>query len=165
MTLAIANKVKTISSLELVTIINEVRAKEGKTTTLRHDNLIKKNEVHPGIDSRIFLGEYTDSIGRSLKCYHLPKREAELIAMSESLTIQAKVYDRLNEMYRIAETKKSAKYVPSASLAMLREAQARKSNVEAAASILTKVFNIPDCVRMNLLNERSEIEIFCRRSY
>ncbi len=89
----IANTPITMSSIELVGVINELRAK-GKAE-LRHDNFIKKVESHPGIDSPKFLGEYKDSTGRPLKCYNLPKRECELLVMSESLAVQTRVYDRM----------------------------------------------------------------------
>ena len=88
-------KQATMTSLELVETINEVRKAEGKKP-LRHDNFITKIEKHPGIDSPKFLGQYKDTTGRDLKCYRLPKRECELMVMSESLAVQTKVYDKLN---------------------------------------------------------------------
>ena len=57
-----------------------------------------KLEKHPSIDSPKFLGQYKDSTGRTLKCYHLPKRECELMVMSESLEVQVKVYDRMTAL-------------------------------------------------------------------
>lgn len=65
---------------------------------MRHDNFMVKIEKHPGIDSPKFLGQYKDSTGRTLKCYHLPKREAELMVMSESLEVQTRVYDRMTAL-------------------------------------------------------------------
>lgn len=90
------NTAVTMTSLELVEIINSLR-EEGRTE-LRHDNFLVKIEKHPGIDSPKFLGQYKDSTGRALKCYHLPKREAELMVMSESLAVQTKVYDRMSAL-------------------------------------------------------------------
>jgi len=87
----------TMTSLELVDTINEVRAAEGKKP-LRHDNFMVKIEKHPAIDSPKYLGQYKDSTGRELKCYRLPKRECELMVMSESLAVQARVYDKMNEL-------------------------------------------------------------------
>ena len=87
-------KVVTISSLDLVETINLVRSAEGKKT-LRHDHFLAKIEKHPGIDAPKFRAIYTDAVGREKPCYHLPKREAELMVMAESLAVQAKVYDRL----------------------------------------------------------------------
>ena len=86
-----------MTSLDLVETINGVRRAEGKKP-LRHDNFISKIEKHPGIDSPKFLGQYKDSTGRTLKCYHLPKRECELMVMSESLAVQTKVYDRMTAL-------------------------------------------------------------------
>ena len=87
------NTTPTMSSVELVGVINELR-EEGKAELL-HKNFMVKIENHPGIDSAKFLAQYKDSTGRSLKCYHLPKRECELMVMSESLAVQTKVYDRM----------------------------------------------------------------------
>lgn len=94
--------VATMSSLEIVEVINEERKADAEAVgtrfiALRHDNFLVKIEKHPGIDSPKFLGEYKDGTGRALKCYHLPKREAELMVMSESLKVQTRVYDRLAE--------------------------------------------------------------------
>lgn len=91
---------QTMSSLELVAIINEMRG-SGKAE-LRHDNFMAKIESHPGITSPKFLG-HVDVPGpngatRKSKCYHLPKREAELMVMSESLEVQTKVYDQFEAL-------------------------------------------------------------------
>jgi hypothetical protein len=86
----------TMTSLELVTIINSMR--EPGRADLRHDHFMAKIENHPGIDSPKFLGQYKDSTGRTLKCYQLPKRECEILVMSESLAVQAKVYDRMTKL-------------------------------------------------------------------
>lgn len=83
----------TMCSVDIVDVINEERG-EG-AAVMRHDNFLTKIEKHPGIDSPKFLGQYKDSTGRKLKCYNLPKREAELMVMSESLKVQTRVYDRL----------------------------------------------------------------------
>jgi len=87
----------TMTSLELVDTINEVRAAEGKKP-LRHTHFIAKIEKHPGFNSAEFLAQYKDSTGRELKCYRLPKRECELMVMSESLAVQARVYDKMAEL-------------------------------------------------------------------
>jgi len=94
--------VATMSSMEIVSVINEERKADAEAVgtrfvALRHDNFLVKIEKHPGIDSPKFLGEYKDGTGRAVKCYHLPKREAELMVMSESLKVQTRVYDRLME--------------------------------------------------------------------
>lgn len=94
--------VATMSSMEIVNVINEERKADAEAVgtrfvALRHDNFLVKIEKHPGIQSPKFLGDYMDERGRSQKCYHLPKREAELMVMSESLKVQTRVYDRLSE--------------------------------------------------------------------
>lgn len=92
--------VPTMSSLELVDIINSMRP-EGSAELL-HKNLLAKIENHPGITSAKFLAHVEIDIGngakRKSKCYHLPKRECELLVMSESLEVQTKVYDRMAEL-------------------------------------------------------------------
>jgi len=92
--------VPTMSSRELVELINSHR-QEGRKQ-IRHDNFMVKIESHPSIDCPKFLGHYIDSMGRPKKCYHLPKREAELMVMSESLDVQAKVYDRMTKLEAVA---------------------------------------------------------------
>ena len=99
---ALVNGTPTMSSMELVELINGMRT-PGKVE-LRHDNFMSKIEKHPGIMSPKFLGhiEVPGPNGgtRKSKCYFLPKRECELMVMSESLEVQTKVYDRLSEIER-----------------------------------------------------------------
>ena len=94
--------VATMSSLELVDIINSLR-KPGEPA-IRHDNLMRRIENHPGITSPQFRGHVEIDIGngakRKSKCYHLPKRECELLVMAESLEVQTKVYDRMADLER-----------------------------------------------------------------
>lgn len=90
----------TMSSLEIVDMINEERkleaeARGDKFTVLRHDHFMAKIEKHPGIDGPKFRGVYIGGNGQERPCYHLPKREAELMVMSESLEVQTRIYDRL----------------------------------------------------------------------
>ncbi len=94
--------VATMSSLELVEIINSVRPKG--STKLLHKNLMAKIENHPGITSAKFSAHVLVDIGngakRKSKCYHLPKRECELLVMAESREVQTKVYDRMADLER-----------------------------------------------------------------
>lgn len=87
-----------MTSLELLDIINEVRKLNGKPK-LRYDNLIAKIESHPGIEAPKFLGHASclmaSGATRTEKLYNLPRRECDLLVMSESLALQAQVYDRL----------------------------------------------------------------------
>jgi phage anti-repressor protein len=83
------NGIKTMSSVEIVEVINAMR-KPG-SAVLAHDNFLKKIKAHPGITGVNFYGSYSDPLGREQNCYYLPKREAELMVMSESLEVQTKV--------------------------------------------------------------------------
>lgn len=97
---------KVMSSLELVELINQIRKQEemasGESSRhyveLRHDHFIAKIANHPGINAPKFRGVYTGGNGQERPCYHLPKREAYLMVMSESLSVQAAVYDRWQEL-------------------------------------------------------------------
>jgi hypothetical protein len=89
--------VKTMSSIEIVKIINDMR-EDGKAE-LRHDNFIAKVvKVLGEVAALNFQVSYKDSTGRTLKCYALPKREAHLMVMSENYKVQAAVYDRMVEL-------------------------------------------------------------------
>jgi hypothetical protein len=97
-------KGSTMSSVELIDVINEMRKKE-KKPILRHDNFMKKIESHPAIQSPKFLGDYKDDRGRTYPCYHLPKFECELMVMSESREVQARVLKRLVVLEEEAATR------------------------------------------------------------
>lgn len=125
----IAKSQATMSTLAMVAIINEARAAEGKRP-LRHDNLLAKVEKHPGINSPKFLGEYKDSTGRWLKCYRLPKRECELMVMSESQAVQAKVYDKLTALEATQPPVASLPVVRDTRTAALIEALVRQDALE-----------------------------------
>lgn len=82
-----------MSSVEIVEVINAMRTPG--SAELAHSDFLKKVREHPGINEGNFSGIYSDPLGRSKPCYYLPKREAELMVMSESLAVQTQVYDRL----------------------------------------------------------------------
>ena len=136
---AITKAVPTMSSLEIVDVINEERKAEaagGEFVVLRHADFMVKLEKHPGIDSTKFSGQYKDSTGRKLKCYHLPKREAELMVMSESLKVQTRVYDRLATLEAGALPKAATRPVGvDPSLSAFRTSRAIASNAKTAESI------------------------------
>ena len=73
--------VLTMSSVEIVDVINAMRG-PGKAE-LRHDDFLRKLRTHPGIEARNFSGFYVGGNGKQEPCYYLPKREAELMVMSE----------------------------------------------------------------------------------
>jgi hypothetical protein len=87
---------KTMLSTEIVKIINDMR--EEGAAELRHDHFMTKVEKVLGEDAPKFRGIYKDKYGREKPCYALPKREAELMVMSENYKVQAAVYDRMTEL-------------------------------------------------------------------
>ncbi len=86
----------TMSSVELVDVINSARD-EGKPQ-LRHDTFLNKIAKVLGDNGQNFMGVYKGGNGQDRPCYYLPKREANLMVMSESYAVQAKVYDRMTEL-------------------------------------------------------------------
>lgn len=86
----------TMTSLELVDYINSQRA-EGDAT-LAHSDFLKKVPQVLGKDAGNFSSIYLDSMNREKPCYHFPKREACLMAMSYSYELQAKVFDRMTAL-------------------------------------------------------------------
>lgn len=86
----------TMSSLELVAFINDSR--QAGAPELRHaDFLAKVPKVLNG-GERNFSSSYLNSQNKVQPCYHFPKREACLMAMSYSYDLQAKVFDRMTEL-------------------------------------------------------------------
>lgn len=121
----------TMSSVEVVDVINSMR--EPGSAELRHDNFMAKIEKHPGIQSPKFLGDYKDGRGRTYPCYYLPKREAELMVMSESLEVQTRVLDRLIELEAAAPAPRQLGVDPA--LSAFRTARAIATNAKTAASL------------------------------
>ncbi|WP_025915783.1 phage antirepressor KilAC domain-containing protein [Herminiimonas sp. CN] len=94
---AIVNIVKTMSSVELVGVINELR--EEDKAELAHSDFMKKVAKVLGDGAGKFSDTYQNQQnGQTYPCYRLPKREASLMVMSESYAVQAKVYDRMAEL-------------------------------------------------------------------
>lgn len=135
---AITNTQATMSSLILVYTINEVRAAEGKKP-LRHTHFISKIEKHPGFDSAKFLAQYKDCTGRELKCYRLPKRECELMVMSESQAVQAKVYDRMSELAGKTPTAISLSSPAQMLLAMAQQMLAAEQEQQRQATEIARI--------------------------
>ena len=94
--LSTLNQEKTMLSTEIVSIINSMR--EEGAAELLHKNFLAKIEKVLGESSAKFLAVYKDQQLIDRKCYHLPKREASLMVMSESYKVQAAVYDRMVEL-------------------------------------------------------------------
>lgn len=88
--------VPTMSSLEIVDVINSLR--EQDKAVLRHESFMAKVVKVLGREGAKFFGtqKYGNNLTRNI--YNLPKREATLMVMSESYAVQAKVYDRMAEL-------------------------------------------------------------------
>ncbi|HGJ5880734.1 MAG TPA: Rha family transcriptional regulator, partial [Arsenophonus nasoniae] len=107
------DNIPTMSSLEMVDYINAERESKAKSESLafpcekyrqlQHRSFLTKVPKVLGEYSAKFFAQYKDSTGRDLPCYHFPKREACLMAMSYSYELQAKIYDKMTELEK--ETK------------------------------------------------------------
>ena len=94
---------KTMSSLEIVDMINERRrfnaAIDKPYIELRHDNFFSKVTSVIGSDNAPkFLGTQSYGNNNTRLVYNFPKREACLMAMSYSYELQALVFDRMTEL-------------------------------------------------------------------
>lgn len=100
-TTAQGTDVVTMTSIELVNFINEVRKNESGYILLRHDNFMSKVPKVLGESyAPKFLGTQRYGNNNSRSIYNLPKREATLMAMSYSHEISAQVYDKMEELER-----------------------------------------------------------------
>lgn len=122
-----------MTSVQLVKMINEARGAD--RAALLHKNFMAKIEGHPGIDSAKFLAQYKDGTGRMVKCYGLPKRECDLMIMSESQEVQARVYDRLAMLE--ATVAPAAFALPTTFAGALRLAAEQAEKIEAQALQIT----------------------------
>lgn len=105
----LTNLNQTMTSLEIVDMINMVRKEEGNNKELRHDHFMTKvTEVLGKINAPKFLGTQVYGINNRRSIYNFPKREAMLMAMSYSYSTQARLYDRWQEL-----EEKVANYQPS----------------------------------------------------
>lgn len=104
-----SSEAPTMSSMEMVDYINAERQSKAeaegllfpckKYRKLRHDSLmLKVPKVLGENQSPKFSGDYTDEKGRTYPCFHFPKREACLIAMSYSYELQAQVFDHMTQL-------------------------------------------------------------------
>lgn len=104
-----ANTTVTMTSHELVEFINNHRKEQAKGSgyafpskgfaKLQHkDFLAKVPEVLGAQTSAKFSADLPDSYGRLQPAYRFPKREATLMAMSYSYTLQAAVYDHMTAL-------------------------------------------------------------------
>lgn len=93
----------TMTSLELVDYINEIRRQQGETIVLRHDDFMRKvpKIIGEGLAPKFYgTNSYVSGKGgeRQQTIYRFPKREATLMAMSYSAEISAQVYDKMEAL-------------------------------------------------------------------
>lgn len=104
-----ANTTVTMTSRELVDFINNHRKKEAEGSgyafpskgfaKLGHDDFMRKCPEVLGGGVRNFSDTYVhEQNGQTYPCYRFPKREATLMAMSYSYTLQAAVYDHMTAL-------------------------------------------------------------------
>ena len=94
---------KTMSSLEIVDMINEHRLSKNTVDAvypnLRHSDFMAKVINVLGAEySEKFRSTYLANNGKENPCYRFEKREACLMAMSYSYELQALVFDRMTEL-------------------------------------------------------------------
>lgn len=88
---------KTMSSIEITKIINDMR--EEGAAVLAHSDFMKKVVKVLGEEvAGKFSCYYKAENGKQNPCYHLPKREAHLMVMSENYKVQAAIYDRMESL-------------------------------------------------------------------
>lgn len=127
--LANLNPTTTMTSNELVILINTIRKQENpQAAELAHYDFLKKVVKVLGFNAGNFSGVYTDAKGEQRPCYNLPKREASLMVMSESYKVQAAVYDKLTEL----ESQQDKHSIPKTFAEALRLAADRQEQLENA---------------------------------
>ncbi|ATQ75067.1 hypothetical protein CR152_11450 [Massilia violaceinigra] len=153
-----------MSSIELLELINSVRDLD--RAELRHDNFMAKIEKHPGIDALKFKGVYTGGNGQQRPCYYLPKREAELMVMSESLEVQTKVYDRLVQLEAaVADPMASLSPEHRALVALLFESSAIKAQQTAQAAELAAQAESIKRIEANQIAAVASVQSFTALGY
>ena len=135
------NGVQTLSSLEVVKLINQERLTEyktygGKYTELQHRDFTRKVPEVFGEEGCAKFSAYlkNEQNGQEYRCFQLPQREACLMLMSYSYKLQAKVYDA----WVAAEKKlEVASYkVPTSFKEALRLALEQQEQIEQQALLI-----------------------------
>lgn len=91
--------VETMSSLQIVRLINMKRELDGNEIILHHRSFMAKvPKVLGKEDAKNFLHIYLDTYSRETPCYSFPRREAMLMMMSYDYDLQSAVYDRMIEL-------------------------------------------------------------------
>jgi len=129
------NPVKTMLSTEIVKIINEMR--EEGAAELAHSDFMKKVVKVLGVEvAGNFSGYYIATNGKKNPCYNLPKREAQLMVMSESYKVQAAVYDRMVELEEKQPTLNPANLTRLQLLEMAMQSEQERLLLEATVKTI-----------------------------
>jgi phage antirepressor YoqD-like protein len=138
-----AGSVQTMTSLQIVDMINEERKGIEKLTgkaqkVLSHKNFMAKTrDVLGEVSSAKFLADDKYDIGKGAvgtrDIYVFPKREATLMAMSYSPAISAAVYDRMTEL---EEAQPKALMIPTTFAEALRLAADKAEEAERALMLV-----------------------------
>lgn len=143
-----------MSSLELVIIINEVRKAENvNAKELRHDHFMDKVlKVLGEEDAPKFRGVYKGGNGEERPCYYLPRRECNLMVMSESYKIQAAVYDRMEELEG-RNKPKSALELAKEQVALLEALEEAQNNLQIAIKTKAEIGSRREATAMNTASQ------------
>ena len=128
---------QTMLSTEIVKLINENR--EEGAAELAHSDFMKKIVKVLGEEvAGNFSAYYKASNGKQNPCYELPKRETNLMVMSESYKVQAAVYDK---MVGLEKPLSQLEILAQSALALVdmdRRQTALESEVKALAAKIEK---------------------------
>ena len=94
--LTTSNKM-TMTSLELLDVINGYREDDGKSK-MRHDNFMNKIEDELEGSALNFKDGYLDVNNQERKCYNLPKEECMLMAMRESKYVRRQTVEYIKSL-------------------------------------------------------------------
>jgi len=134
---------------ELISNTKTMDSREiAKMTGKRHDNVNRDIEKHKVIDALRFEGVYLGDNGEERKCYKLPKRESMLLCMSYSHEIQAKIYDRWQEL------EDGHQIQPVRLLLLESEKASREFAALQSVARLTGLDHNESCIRANIAVRR-----------
>lgn len=91
---------QTMTSKELVEVINAIRKEEGNTVEMQHkDMLVKIRNLIPTLGQRsVTPDKYLSSIGQEQPMFLLDKRASLLLVSSESARVNLAIIDRWQEL-------------------------------------------------------------------
>lgn len=93
----------TMTSLELLKVINKYRLEDGKSE-MKHYTFMEKVVSEFGEAAQEFLGGYKDVNNQQRKCYNLPKRECTIMAMRESSYVRNQTMDYIESLEKQVST-------------------------------------------------------------